>query len=106
MLNSIQGEETGFFNEVVVFCDGRLDHATANKVVSVLGAHILPQTTVFIFEVPNNDNGLWLSLFDSKPSDDVGNILSSIQDQTQLQLERIEVKNTGPRSSIYFGVVA
>ena len=89
-----------------MFCDGQISESVAKSIATVLKDHILPQTTVFIFEVPNNDNGLWLGLFDTKPNDDVGHVLSAIQEGSGFSLDRIEVKNSGPRSSIYFGVVA
>ena len=106
VFNSIQGEEQGFFNEVIVFCDGRISPEVAKDVAELLAEHILPTTTALIFEMPNNDNGLWLSLLGVSPSDDVKNLLQALMIATEFSFQQIDVKSKGPRTTLYFGVQA
>jgi len=105
ILNGVEGEEKGFFNEVVIFCSGLLDKAKAAELAKLIGPHILPETTAILFEMPNNDN-IWLKLFDAEPNDDVANFLSALTTLMGFSLEKIDLKNNGPRTTVFFGVRA
>jgi len=102
-LNSIRGEEKGFFNEVVVFCNGLIGRQVS-VLTDLLSKHLLPQTTAFIFEVPNTNAGLWTSLFEPLPESDVGALIESIGSKTGFTFNQIQVKESGPRTTIFFGI--
>lgn len=103
VLSGIEGEEKGFFNEVVLFCDGLIGQKDSEAIINILGTRTLPGVTAFIFEMPNNENP-WLPLFERSPNDDVSNILQAFSAGTGMSMEKIEVKNSGPVTSVYFGV--
>jgi hypothetical protein len=106
-LNALEGDEKGFFREIVIFCDGFITPRAATKLAMALKAHLLPGSTALIFEYPNPKLcQLWTTLFDIVPEDDINNVINAITGDGELAIEGIETKDDGPLCTAFFGVKA
>lgn len=78
LLNSLQGSEVGFFNQVVVFCDGTMTKEEADWIVTTVKAHLLPGVTTLSFELPSEAKYGWLKLTQDTPDKDVDTFIEAL----------------------------